>query len=261
MKNTKICVVSYKRPYNSTCDMLMKTDFDWSVFVYTFDPYYNNYIENYGRHVKVVPFEKPNLADKRQFVLDSCLKDYENNHKTTRCIILDDDIQLINSINIYTKIQKVIDIKKMLMTLEKASMFNPKYIALSAAYNISNNHKRIEKYKNVCNNYIINLKQYEKVKHIKYNPNSKCEDMEFTMDLLLSNTLTGRVNSLLVSNVLQGGSTNDGLSYRFNNKNRFIEEGEYMANTYPEYKEVFEYDENHFKMNTEKLINIMRKKK
>lgn len=235
-KNYIIKVVSYKRPKNNTCDMLLKTNLNWKVYVYYFDEYLLEYIKNYKEHVNVITsFNKANLAKKRQLVLDDSIKE-----KYDYCIMLDDDI-----IDITLNNEKI--------TLDKAikymlNQITNKYIAMSAAYH-SEKYKII-KNKNICNNSIFNLLKY-KNSNIRYNEASKCEDAEFTIDLLLNNYTTGRLGFLIIKNTLQGGQTNDGLSYRFTN-NRFIIEGNYLSKKYKNLN-IFDYDENHLSIKTEKI--------
>lgn len=241
-----VSVVSYKRPYNNTCKLLSQYDLNWNVFVYSFDPYIEEYKRLYGKHVHELTFETANLAKKRQEVLNSAIRE---NYKY--CIMLDDDILNLTLNGNNCSIKDAIDY---LMYSIKNSQ---KYVALSAAYNLSNTDLEISSYKNICNNSVFNLDIY-KNSNVVYNQNSKCEDMEFTIDLILKGYLTGKLEKIIIKNDLQGGTTNDGLSYRFKNTNRFIEEGSYMRNKYKNISDVFEYDENHFKMNSSKLIDYLK---
>ena len=248
---TKICVVSYKRPKNNTCDLLLNSEIkEWYVYCYSFDPFIEEYKNNYGSHVReIIEFDKASLPNKRQLVLDDAI-----NENYDFCVMLDDDIYLMK--NLYSEreltIEVFIDSLIMYMTAYQ------EYVALSACYNQSDDLIEISDYKNVCNNSIFNLKQI-KESNVRYNTESKCEDMEFAIDLMLKGYKTGRLEHLLGKNDLQGGTTNDGLSYRFAGTNRFIEEAEYMSTKYPELKDVFEYDENHFKINTKLLKNHLQK--
>lgn len=245
---TKISVVSYKRPNNSTCNLLMNTSYDWCVYVYKFDPFFNEYIKNYGNHVRpITEFDKPSLPKKRDLVLYEAMKDSDY------CIMLDDDVAYMKNL----KLDKEVDITDVISYLEYSILKHPEYIALSTCYNRSDELEEIVDYKNICNNSIFNLSLLKET-DVHYNPASKCEDMEFSIDLMLKGYKTGRLDYMLVKNTLQGGTTNDGLSYRFSGTNRFVEEAEYMRNRYPELKDVFEYDENHFKMNTNKLIEVLK---
>lgn len=255
MKEYIIKVVSYKRPSNNTCNLLLNTDFNWQVFVYSFDPYFDEYVKNYGEHVRpITEFDKANLAKKRQLVLDTTI-----NEGYGYCIMLDDDIESIEFIDYPSRETTQSSLEDAVLYLIKKILENHKYVALSASYNASSDksNKDVEDYKNICNNSIFNMYEYKNFK-VKYNSESKCEDMEFTMDLILAGALVGRLKKLCMHNILQGGTTNDGLSYRFANTNRFVEEATYMINRYPEYKEVFEYDEQHFKMNTSKLKKLLK---
>lgn len=257
MKNYVISVVSYKRPNNNTCNLLKNTNFNWRVFVYEFDPFLEEYKNNYGSHLYIIKtMNKANLATKRQLVLDTAIKD---NYKY--CFMLDDDIVSINNIEYPSKKYTLTSFKSAIQQMYDVMLKNNEYVVLSASYNASSDisQNEIESYKNICNNSIFNIKSYKRFSKVKYNPLSKCEDMEFTLDLIFAGALMGRLKNICINNCLQGGSTNDGLSYRFSNTNRFIEEGSYMAQKYPEYKTIFEYDENHFKMNTDKLLAILGK--
>jgi len=253
MKDYIINVVSYKRPNNFTCNLLKNTNLNWKVFVYRFDSYLQEYINNYESHVHIIDsFENPNLALKRQYVLDTSIK---NNYKY--CFMLDDDILYIQ--DVFNN--KEISLEEALITLYNYMINNKDYVvALSACYNKADNNHIIDLYKCICNNSIFNLKLY-KTSNVKYNPDSKCEDMEFTLELILKHFLTGRLNNILIKNNLQSGLTDDGLSYRFKNTTRFIEEGSYMSNKFPELKDIFEYDKNHFKMNSTKLKEILYESK
>lgn len=243
----QISVVSYKRPNNSTCNLLLTTSWDWKVYVYSFDPYFDEYVKNYGSHVRAITeFDKPSLPKKRDLVLYEAIKDSDY------CIMLDDDIAYMR--NLY--FDKELSIAELISSLVYYALKDSSYIALSACYNLSDTLSEIADYKNVCNNSIFNMSLL-KNSGVHYNSNSKCEDMEFTIDLLLKGYKTGRLDHILVKNILQGGLTNDGLSYRFEGTNRFIEEAEYMRNRYPELKDVFEYSDTHFKMNTNKLIEVL----
>jgi len=250
MKDYIINVVSYKRPNNNTCKLLAKTNLTWRVFVYKFDPYLEEYIKNYKTHVYVIKsLERANLAKKRQLVLDmSIFEMYKY------CLMLDDDIYQMTLRGKKCNIEDAIEY--MLKMIKTHNI----YIALSAAYNKSKTLFSISKYKNICNNSVFNLKLYRKVHNIRYNENSKCEDMEFTIDLILRNCITGRLEKLIINNILQGGTTNDGLFYRFSNTNRFIEEGSYMSEKYKYISNLFSYDENHFKMNSDALIKYIKTK-
>lgn len=243
---TKISVVSYKRPKNSTCDLLLNSKYPWSVYVYQFDPYLNEYLENYGEeHIRVITeLDKPSLPKKRQLVLTDAT-DYDF------VIMLDDDMQYVKRLDT----NEELSIDDVIEYLENA-IDNTEYVALSACYNKSDELYEIVDDKNICGNSIFNV---EKVlsSNVVYNPNSKCEDMEFTIDLLLKGYRTGRLDYLLIKNQLQGGSTNDGLSYRWNGDNRFIVEGEYMRTKYPQLVGIFEYDEQHFKINTSNLTKYL----
>lgn len=247
----RISVVSYKRPNNNTCNLLLNSSIkDWSVYVYQFDPMIEEYLKNYDDHVRIITeFDKPSLPKKRQLVLDEAIKlnyDY--------CIMMDDDIFQITDL----RKNEDISIEEMIKTLYETLSNNEQYVALSACYNKNDDGSiEISNYKNVCNNSIFNLKLYRDSK-VVYNPESKCEDMEFTLDLIIKGFLTGRLDFLLCRNTLQGGTTDDGLSYRFSKTNRYIEEGSYMEKRYPNL-DIFEYDENHFKMNTAKLIEYVNK--
>lgn len=247
---TKISVVSYKRPDNNTCKMLKETDLDWNVFVYGFDPFLEKYLDSYGNHVRIITqaeINKASLPKKRQLVLDEAIKlgyDY--------CIMMDDDIYQMKDL----QLDKDLTITDFIDILQTFSYNNKEYVALSACYNQGDN-VAINDYKNICNNSIFNLSLL-KSSEVTYNDKSRCEDMEFAIDLMLKGYKTGRLEFLLGKNQLQGGTTDDGLSYRFENTNRFIEEGTYMQNRYPELKDVFEFDENHFKMNTNKLKNCLQ---
>lgn len=251
MNDTKICVVSYKRPYNTTCKLLMKTNIEnWFVYVYSFDPFFEEYKNNYGEHVRAITeFDKASLPKKRQLVLDDAIKE---GYKY--CIMMDDDIFIMK--NLYTGNDLTIDV--LINQLWQYAHANTEYVALSACYNQSEELLPIVDCKNICNNSIFNL-ELLKSSDITYNVDSRCEDMEFTIELLLKGYKTGRLDYILAKNQLQGGTTNDGLSYRFSGKNRFIEEGEYMSSRYPQLKDVFEFDKNHFKMNTTKLKEILQK--
>ena len=243
----QISVVSYKRPNNSTCNLLLTTSWDWKVYVYSFDPYFDEYVKNYGSHVRAITeFDKPSLPKKRDLVLYEAMKDFDY------CIMLDDDITYMRNLHH----DKEISIHELIGILIYYMLKLDNYIALSTCYNQSDILEEVIDYKNICNNSIFNLHLLKQA-NVHYNPNSKCEDMEFTIDLLLKGYKTGRLDQILVKNILQGGSTNDGLSYRFGGTNRFIEEAEYMRNRYPELKDVFEYSDTHFKMNTNKLIEVL----
>ena len=247
--DVKIAVVSYKRPSNNTCKLLLETNLNWNVFVYQFDPYLFDYVNTYGEHVHIIPeekIEKANLSNKRQYVLD---KLYEEGYRYG--FMFDDDIETLTYNNIDCSIEFMC--KKLYDTMVKKN----KYVAISASYNKSDNSYILEEYKNICNNTIFDLKLFHE-SGVKYNPESKCEDMELAIDLFKKGYVSARHNQIIAHNILQGGSTGDGLSYRFNNTNRFIEEGSYMANRYPELKDVFEFDENHFKMNTKTLKNCLQ---
>lgn len=260
MKEYVIKVVSYRRPNNSTCNMLSKTHLNWQVFVYSFDPFLNEYINNYGSHVRqITEFDKANLSKKRQLVLDTTIEE-----KYDYCFMLDDDIESIEMIDYPSKEAKSTSLEDAIVYMIRMILKYKQYVALSASYNISSSKsdKDIEDYKCVANNTVFNMKLYKQIADkIRYNPESKYEDMEFTMDLILSHNLAGRLKKLCIHNVLQGGTTNDGLYYRFTDKNRFIVEAEYILNRYPKYKDVFEYDENHFKLNSEKLKRVLHRRR
>lgn len=251
MQKSLVAVVSYKRPKNTTCDLLKETTRDWVVFVNDYDSTVNEYISNYGNeHVNVITgITSPNLASTRQVVLDiGIAKGY--NH----LIMLDDDIESINALD--DKKQKVpTTLDAALDTLEFYSFVYDEMIALSASYHppIEDIFEPVEEYTNICNNIIFNLDLYKNLSSVKYNPKSECEDMEFAIDLMLEGHIPGRINVLVINNTLQGGTTNDGLSYRFDKSNRFIKEGEYMTKRYPKLKDAFEYDDKHFSLILKKL--------
>lgn len=234
MNDLAINVVSYKRPKNTTCDLLAKTSLNWKVYVYHFDEYLKEYLTNYKTHVRVITeFNSANLAAKRQLVLDDSIQSNYN-----YCVMLDDDILEIvlndTHVDICTAINYLYE-----------TINNSKYIAVSAAYHKEKSN--ILENMNVCNNSIFDLSKYKK-SNVKYNYDSKCEDAEFTIDLLLKGYSTARIGNLIIKNVLQGGTTNTGLFYRFD-KNRFIVEGEYLRKRYPDLN-IFDYDENHLSIKT-----------
>lgn len=244
-----INVVSYRRPNNNTCNLLRDAGItNWRVFVYSFDEYLREYKQNYGEHVYVIKgMIKSNLSIKRQLVLDTSIL---NGYKY--CFMLDDDIT--EMINVETN--KKISIDDALFELYSELLSHPQFVSLSACFNEPKNNNIIDLYKCVCNNSIFNLDLYRK-SNVKYNPESKCEDMEFTVELLQKHFVVGRLNTIMIKNTLQSGLTGDGLSYRFANTKRFIEEGSYIVNKYPHLKDAFEYDENHFKLKSDKLQEIL----
>lgn len=254
MENYIVNVVSYKRSNNTTCNRLKNTQLNWRVFVYHFDPFLQEYLKNYNSHVFIInSMDFANLSIKRQLVLDESIKD---GYKY--CYMLDDDIE-----NIYLvrdgRLQYEISLSSALDKLYVALKNNQYLVALSASYNKADTFKEIEKYKSICNNIIFNLNEYKKY-NVKYNKDSKCEDAEFTIDLILEGAIPGRLNSIVMKNTLQGGTTHDGLSYRFEKTNRFLEEGSYLANKYSKYKNAFEFDENHFKIKTSLLLSMIQEK-
>ncbi len=231
----KVSVVSYKRPNNQTCNMLMKTNFDWKVYVYLFDEHLNEYISNYQTHVRVInEMDSPNLAIKRQLVLNDAIIE-----KVDYLVMLDDDIQKITLNNNESNLTDA------LIFLLEFAYNNNQYVAVSAAYHF--NKPDIVENKNICNNSIFNIKKYMK-SNVKYNKDSKCEDAEFTIDLLLNGFKTARLGTLVINNVLQGGQDDTGLAYRFKD-NRFIIEGDYLSQRYPELY-IFDYDETHLSIKT-----------
>lgn len=231
----KVSVVSYKRPNNQTCNMLMNTDFDWKVYVYSFDETLNEYIRNYQKHVRVInEMDSPNLAIKRQLVLNDAVI-----NKVDYLVMLDDDIQKITLNNNESNLTNALNF------LLGFAHNNKQYVAVSAAYHLKKD--AVVENKNICNNSIFNIKEYMK-SNVKYNKDSKCEDAEFTIDLLLNGFKTARLGTLVINNVLQGGQDDTGLAYRFKD-NRFIIEGDYLSQRYPELH-IFDYDETHLSIKT-----------
>ena len=231
----KISVVSYKRPNNQTCNMLMNTNFDWKVYVYSFDETLSEYISNYQTHVRVInEMDSPNLAVKRQLVLNDAVI-----NKVDYLVMLDDDIQ---SITLNNNESNLTDALNFLLGF---AYNNKQYVAISAAYHLKKD--AVVENKNICNNSIFNIKEYIK-SNVKYNKDSKCEDAEFTIDLLLNGFKTARLGTLVINNVLQGGQDDTGLAYRFKD-NRFIIEGDYLSQRYPELH-IFDYDETHLSIKT-----------
>ena len=250
MKNYIINVVSYKRPNNSTCNLLNETNLNWRVFVYKFDKFLNEYKQNYKEHVYVIDsIEKPNLSYKRQLTLDKSIEE-----KYKYCFMLDDDIKSIETLK-----QKNVSIKYALSKLYKFMIKNQHFVAVSASFDTPRNNDKFEEYKCICNNSIFNLELYN-TSGIKYNIESKCEDMEFTVELLLNHFKCCRLNTIIMRDILQSGLTGDGLAYRFNNTKRFIEEGSYICKKYPELKDAFEYDEYHFKLKSNVLKILLQEK-
>lgn len=255
MKEYVIKVVSYKRPNNNTCNLLMKYHLNWQVFVYSFDPFIDEYIKNYGEHVRqITEFDKANLSKKRQLVLDTSI---EEGYKY--CIMLDDDIESMELVDYPSKTTKEITIEDSIVYMLKLMIKNKNYLALTASYNISSDpsKKDIEEYKCICNNSIFNLKEYKNC-DVKYNPLSESEDTEFTLELLIHKYTIGRLKKLCIHNTLQGGTTGDGLSYRFENTNRFLKEANYIISKYPQFKKAIEYGENYFKLNSKKLKGLLK---
>lgn len=249
MTDTQISVVSYKRPQNTTCDLLMESNIDfWLVYVYLFDPYLDEYIHNYGGHVRVITeFDKANLAKKRQLVIDEAK---EANYKY--CIMMDDDLLSMKNI----VLNEDISIKTLIELLERYAYKFSEYTVLSPRYNYEDTNIEIYDGKQMNCVSIIDLKKID----VKYNENSECEDIELCINLLEKGHKIGRISTIQVNGKLQDTSGDSGNSYRYvdRNKNRFIKEGEYLLRRFPEYKDAIIYDETKVKYDYEKLKNCLQ---
>lgn len=248
---TKISVVSYKRPDNNTCNLLLEAGIeDWQVYAYSFDPYIDEYIKNYGSHVRVITeFDKANLAKKRQLVINDAKKD---NYKYL--IMMDDDILLIRNVisNLDISIKSLIDI------LINYAMRFSEYTVLSPRYNHEDVNIEIYDGKQMNCVSIIDVQKID----VEYNENSECEDIELCINLLEKGHKIGRLSAIQVNGQLQDTTGDSGNSYRYvdRSKNRFIKEGEYLVKRFPEYKDAIIFDETKVKYDYKKLQNCLQNK-
>lgn len=248
---TKISVVSYKRPNNNTCNLLLEAGIeDWQVYAYSFDPYIDEYINNYGKHVRVITeFDKANLAKKRQLVINDAKKD---NYKYL--IMMDDDILLIRNVilNLDISIKSLIDI------LINYAMKFSEYTVLSPRYNHEDVNIEIYDGKQMNCVSIIDVQKID----VEYNENSECEDIELCINLLEKGHKIGRLSTIQVNGQLQDTTGDSGNSYRYvdRSKNRFIKEGEYLIKRFPKYKDAIIFDETKVKYDYKKLQNCLQNK-
>lgn len=208
---SKIIVVSYKRPDNKTCNLLKNTNLDWEVFIYKFDDT-EAYIENYGEnHVHILDFEKPNLPRKRQAVLEY------GRELNRNIIMMDDDIYSIKKNN---EDCSIIDL---VQALEENLGDN---FAISPRYNdnMKNIQGNLVLYKGITTVSIINI---SKLDELKYNPESKCEDVEFTIDAMLKGYSCCMLKDYRLNAEIKNTISDSGLSYRFK-ENKYIDEGSYL---------------------------------
>lgn len=248
---TKISVVSYKRPNNNTCNLLLEAGIeDWQVYAYSFDPYIDEYIKNYGSHVRVITeFDKANLAKKRQLVINDAKKD---NYKYL--IMIDDDILLIRNVILNLDIS----IKSLINILINYAMKFSEYTVLSPRYNHEDVNIEIYDGKQMNCVSIIDVQKID----VEYNENSECEDIELCINLLEKGHKIGRLSAIQVNGQLQDTTGDSGNSYRYvdRSKNRFIKEGEYLVKRFPEYKDAIIFDETKVKYDYKKLQNCLQNK-
>ena len=249
---TKISVVSYKRPNNNTCNLLLEAGIeDWQVYAYSFDPYIDEYINNYGKHVRIITkaeIDKANLAKKRQLVIDSAKEKY------THCIMMDDDIMSMKNV----VLNEDISIKTLIELLERYAYKFSEYTVLSPRYNYEDTNIEIYDGKQMNCVSIIDVQKID----VEYNENSECEDIELCINLLEKGHKIGRLSAIQVNGQLQDTTGDSGNSYRYvdRSKNRFIKEGEYLIKRFPKYKDAIIFDETKVKYDYKKLQNCLQNK-
>lgn len=240
---SKIIVVSYKRPDNKTCNLLKNTRLDWEVFIYKFDDT-ASYIKNYGEaRVHVLDFDKPNLPLKRQSVLEYGRKLGKN------IIMMDDDIYSIKKNN------KDCSIVELVEALEENLGDN---FAISPRYNdnMKNIQDNLVLYKGITTASIINT---SKLDDLKYDPNSKCEDVEFTIDAMLKGYSCCMLKDFKVNAEIKNTTSDSGLSYRFK-ENKYIDEGSYLEEYLKKYNifDCIEYSKDALHIDYEKIAKNVR---
>ena len=238
MLGNKVClsIPSYKRPNGNTLLQLKafheaRKDIDCRIYVYDFDPYLQEYIDKYGTLVYVIDtMDCPNLAKKRQFILEQAILggyDY--------MISIDDDGAKFLVDNKPTDLTTVINtwLEKFLLIKKE----HPNIALCGVTDGTARNPEQI-KFNYVCGSHAIFDISLVCLSNCRYDPNSKCEDLDFSISMILKGYEECQIKGVAIANQMfgvRGKNSEDrgGLSYRFKDaSNRALEEHNYLFEKY-----------------------------
>ena len=130
--------------------------------------------------------------------------------------------------------------------------------AISPRYN--DNMKVVEGnlvlYKGIMTVSIINI---TKLDDLKYNPESKCEDVEFTIDAMLKGYSCCMLKEYRLNAEIKNTASDSGLSYRFK-ENKYIDEGSYIEEYLKKYGiyNCIDYSKDALHIDYEKIAKNVR---
>ena len=234
MSKICLCIPSYNRPNGQTLQAIMKEEENFKdltirIFVYQFDEHLQEYMDKYGKYLHIIPkdrIEKPNLPNKRQYILDWAVENEFN-----YMISIDDDDET------YLRDGKPTSLSNTIFTwlYEFRTVYNslPDLIMCEASFRDEDNKSVL--YNNLAGSHSIFVLKNIRKAEVKYNPESKCEDAEFSIETILKGYRTCRIRRIALINDLFGvrGSDKGGLSYRFEGTtDRLATEANYIYDKY-----------------------------